>query len=94
MSADETYLDRWRVHIKPNQSWRFGEGVDFFINCVRPNLIYFRFVGMPQNSKEMYMQNYLSIGVDALVTYNFHKARESPLYLIPSRLINKLIYFT
>ena len=40
------------------------------------------------------MQNYLSIGVDALVTYNFHKARESPFYFMSSRLINKLLYFT
>ena len=40
------------------------------------------------------MQNYLSIGVDALVTYNFHKARESPFYFMSSRLINKLIYFS
>jgi len=40
------------------------------------------------------LNNYLSIGVDALVTYNFHKARESPFYLMPSRIINKLIYFS
>ena len=40
------------------------------------------------------MQNYLSIGVDALVTYNFHQARESPFYVMSSRLINKLIYFS
>jgi len=44
--------------------------------------------------QEIYMQNYLSIGVDALVTFNFHKARESPFYLMSSRLINKLIYFS
>ena len=42
----------------------------------------------------VYMNNYLSIGVDALVTHNFHKARESPFYLISSRIINKLIYFS
>ena len=40
------------------------------------------------------MNNYLSIGVDALVTYNFHKARESPFYVMSSRIINKLIYFS
>ena len=49
---------------------------------------------LTQSPREMFMQNYLSIGVDALVTYNFHKARESPLYLIPSRIVNKLIYFS
>jgi len=42
----------------------------------------------------IFMNNYLSIGVDALVTHNFHKARESPFYLISSRIINKLIYFS
>merc|ERR1719481_35049 len=42
----------------------------------------------------VFMNNYLSIGVDALVTHNFHKARESPFYLISSRIINKLIYFS
>jgi len=42
----------------------------------------------------VYMNNYLSIGVDALVTHNFHKARESPFYVISSRIINKLIYFS
>jgi len=42
----------------------------------------------------LFMNNYLSIGVDALVTYKFHKARESPFYLFSSRIINKLIYFS
>ena len=42
----------------------------------------------------VFMNNYLSIGVDALVTYNFHKARESPFYVMSSRIINKLIYFS
>lgn len=42
----------------------------------------------------IFMNNYLSIGVDALVTHNFHKARESPFYLFSSRIINKLIYFS
>ncbi|KAF0301511.1 Diacylglycerol kinase epsilon [Amphibalanus amphitrite] len=39
------------------------------------------------------MTNYVSLGVDALVTLNFHKTRESPHYLWSSRLVNKLIYF-
>lgn len=50
--------------------------------------------GIRLPSQTLYMQNYLSIGVDALVTYNFHKARESPFYLLSSRFINKLIYFS
>ena len=53
----------------------------------------YRHFGIQLPSHDFYMQNYISIGVDALVTYNFHKARESPFYLISSRIINKLIYF-
>lgn len=54
----------------------------------------FRHFGIQLPSHRFFMQNYVSIGVDALVTYNFHKARESPFYLISSRIINKLIYFS
>lgn len=38
------------------------------------------------------MYNYLSIGVDAQVALDFHKTRESPLYLFSSRIFNKLLY--
>ncbi|KAL0278644.1 UNVERIFIED_CONTAM: hypothetical protein PYX00_000407 [Menopon gallinae] len=43
-------------------------------------------------TKELFMYNYLSIGVDAQVTLDFHHARESPFYIFGSRLINKLLY--
>ena len=42
----------------------------------------------------MFMYNYLSVGVDAQVTLDFHRARESPFYIISSRLINKVRKFT
>ena len=38
-------------------------------------------------------QNYLSIGVDALVTYNFHHTRENANLPFSGRLFNKLLYF-
>ncbi|VDH97788.1 diacylglycerol kinase (ATP) [Mytilus galloprovincialis] len=43
-------------------------------------------------NKSMIMNNYASIGVDALVTLNFHKQRESRPWLFTHRLINKLCY--
>ena len=44
--------------------------------------------------KDIFIQNYMSIGVDALVTYNFHKTRENSKHIpFSGRLFNKLLYF-
>lgn len=43
--------------------------------------------------RKMFMYNYCSVGVDALVTLNFHKARASAFYLIKSKIMNKFLYF-
>uniref|UniRef100_A0AAG5DBT8 Diacylglycerol kinase n=1 Tax=Anopheles atroparvus TaxID=41427 RepID=A0AAG5DBT8_ANOAO len=43
-------------------------------------------------ARHFYVYNYLSVGVDALVTLNFHKARESSFYFYSSRFVNKLLY--
>ncbi|KAK3732320.1 hypothetical protein RRG08_055903 [Elysia crispata] len=50
--------------------------------------------GFARPSKTYIMNNYLSVGVDALVTLNFHKQRESWPALFAHRLINKFCYFT
>jgi hypothetical protein len=39
---------------------------------------------------QLIMNNYASVGVDALVTLNFHKQRESRPWLFTHRLINKV----
>ncbi|KAH8371257.1 hypothetical protein KR093_006752, partial [Drosophila rubida] len=44
--------------------------------------------------KTIHVYNYFSVGVDAYITYNFHKTRESRFYLLSSRIFNKLLYFT
>lgn len=40
--------------------------------------------------KTIHVYNYFSVGVDATITYNFHKTRESRFYLLSSRIFNKV----
>ena len=65
-----------------------------FVRCrwnieIRPS----RHLGIRRPVHNMFMYNYLSVGVDAQVTLDFHRARESPFYIISSRLINKVRKF-
>lgn len=43
---------------------------------------------LPHRKLQMY--NYFSIGVDAQIALNFHKARDSPFYIVSSRIVNKV----
>lgn len=50
-----------------------------------------RHLGIERRPNVCYMYNYMSVGVDARVTLDFHRARSSALYL-GGRLINKALY--
>lgn len=41
--------------------------------------------------KKRLMYNYMSVGVDAQVTLDFHRTRESAFYIISSRIFNKVL---
>ncbi|XP_023161547.1 diacylglycerol kinase epsilon [Drosophila hydei] len=56
--------------------------------------LHYRLPIQMQPLKTIHVYNYFSVGVDAYITYNFHKTRESRFYLLSSRIFNKLLYFT
>ncbi|RLU26489.1 hypothetical protein DMN91_000285 [Ooceraea biroi] len=49
-------------------------------------------LGFRGSNRNLFMYNYISVGVDARVTLNFHRIRESPFYLFSHRIFNKLLY--
>jgi diacylglycerol kinase (ATP) len=65
-------LDRWHIHC--SQRRRFGEC--FKILILFQQLLHF-IQGIPQRDRDMRMSNYISIGVDACVTLNFHQTRDT-----------------
>ncbi|KAG5311936.1 DGKE kinase, partial [Pseudoatta argentina] len=49
-------------------------------------------LGFRGSYRNLFMYNYISVGVDAQVTLNFHRTRESRFYLFSHRIFNKLLY--
>ncbi|XP_053994936.1 diacylglycerol kinase epsilon [Hylaeus anthracinus] len=49
-------------------------------------------LGLRGSLQTFHMYNYISVGVDAQVTLQFHRTRESRFYFYSSRLFNKLLY--
>lgn len=80
--TQETTLDRWVVTLTPLKPKK----PSFINQKISPSLL-------SSHERTIYIQNYLSIGVDALVTYNFHKTRENKKIPFSGRMFNKMIYF-
>jgi len=74
--ANEINLDRWLIRISKIKKYSATEKEE-------ENIL------MKANKK--YMNNYLSVGCDALVTLNFHRQRNNMLFA--NRFLNKLVYF-
>ncbi|XP_014663203.1 PREDICTED: diacylglycerol kinase epsilon-like isoform X2 [Priapulus caudatus] len=53
-----------------------------------------RHLGLRKPGKTLFMNNYVSLGVDALVTLNFDKSRKAAPGIFSNRFINKLAYVT
>ncbi|KAI4494193.1 hypothetical protein M0802_009062 [Mischocyttarus mexicanus] len=49
-------------------------------------------LGSAGSQQNLFMYNYLSVGVDAQVTLDFHRTRQSRFYLFSHRIFNKLLY--
>ncbi|GJQ73668.1 hypothetical protein Trydic_g14006 [Trypoxylus dichotomus] len=63
-----------------------------FLDRWKVDIAPYRHLGIRMPTKSLYMYNYFSIGVDAQVALDFHRTRESRLYLFSSRVFNKLLY--
>ena len=66
-------LDRWTVDIRPTDYYHRSRSL-LVARLHIPRSI------MPPGNRTLSMYNYLSVGVDALVTLNFHETRKSWLY--------------
>lgn len=73
LRSEPTALDRWAVAIRPTSYYR--RSCDLLLAHLHiPRAI------MPWGERDLFMYNYLSVGVDALVALNFHQTRKSALY--------------
>ena len=90
--TSETQVDRWKVDVV-EQARRRGNKRVWKVDALHhlTNSSFSPSIG--GRKKVMFMQNYLSVGVDALVTYNFHRAREDQRLPISGRLVNKMLFF-
>lgn len=62
--------------------------LDRWAVTIQPNSV----LGSAGLQRSFFMYNYLSVGVDAQVTLDFHRTRQSRFYLFSHRMFNKLLY--
>mmetsp|Transcript_14265 Transcript_14265/g.29196 ORF Transcript_14265/g.29196 Transcript_14265/m.29196 type:complete len:363 (-) Transcript_14265:408-1496(-) len=79
LAAEPLTLDRWKLTMTPRKGDRGQEGEGAEI---------------PAGEQVKVFANYMSIGADAAVAYNFHHLREEKPHLFKGRLVNKFWYGT
>lgn len=72
-SAQPVDLDRWCVQIVPMDIYHRSTTRLLASLHIPPSI-------MPTGRRSLFMYNYFSVGVDALVALNFHQTRKSKLY--------------
>ncbi|XP_035694304.1 diacylglycerol kinase epsilon-like [Branchiostoma floridae] len=80
-SLDEILTDIAHAEVTPFDRWTVS-------------IIHQRLFGIRRPAKVLAMNNYFSMGCDALVALNFHRQRQTRPELFTSRLFNKFWYFS
>jgi len=89
VGAKTVLLDRWNADVRPlSPNADAPESVEPIREAgCKPSAM-----SRPFGENHMVVNNYLGIGVDAIIAHNFHNMRDSYPHLFSSQLINKMWY--